>query len=745
VLHQGLSCHYHAVEQPAKQGARQGLPQRKGHAYGANNSRHSAQRKLGILCTRASAVLPWAVSCLTCAPLKLLADLNPEQRRAVTTTEGPVLVLAGAGTGKTRVITVRMAYLLSRKVAPESILAMTFTNKAAREMRERVAEIVGRKRAKALFVGTFHSFAIDLLRRYGSLVGLESFTISDSSDQLSILRSALREIHVNNVSIQPAEALSAISLLKSQVGTPAAALEAATEDREILLAKLWERYDEQLRRSRSVDFDDILLYALRILRKRGGPREELRERYRYVMVDEYQDTNGPQYEIVRAVAGGHRNLCVVGDDDQSIYGWRGADISKILGFERDFKGAAVITLETNYRSTKQILEAANRVIRNNPKRHEKTLRSHAGPGPEIRRFLADDESEEAAGVVRDLKGLVFQKKAKLGDFAILFRTGPQARVFEVELRAENINYVLVGGMSFFDRKEIRDVVAYLKILVNPDDEIALLRAINCPPRGIGKASIDRILAYSSEQGIAVSAAFTQARKIPGIPAGTAEACEVFFDNLEGLRHGSGPLVPRIENLLTTVNYKEEVERSYSDPAVRIQRWGAVQEILNFAENHDRRRKGASLETFLQELALEAGDDHTSEDSKKRDVVTLMTLHAAKGLEYPHVYMVGLEEGLLPHTRAVKEDSVDEERRLTYVGITRARRHLTITRTKTRARHGHRSDSMASRFLFELAEQSPPEGWIPAGETQPTKGKKKSKRKTSKRKSSKTPRRPRAPR
>lgn len=649
------------------------------------------------------------------------------------TTEGPVLVLAGAGTGKTRVITVRMAYLLSKKVAPESILAMTFTNKAAREMRERVAALVGPRKAKGIFVGTFHAFAIDLLRRYGALVGLERFTISDGSDQLSILRSALREIHVGSVTVQPAQALAEISLLKGRVGSAAAALEAASDDREILIAKLWERYDEQLRRSRSVDFDDILLYALRVLQKRNGPREELRRQYRYVMVDEYQDTNTPQYEIVRAIAGGHRNLCVVGDDDQSIYGWRGADISKILGFERDFKGAAVVTLETNYRSTKQILEAANRVIRNNPKRHEKTLRSHAGPGAEVRRFLADDESEEAAGVVRDIRILVEKKKAKLGEFAILFRTGPQARVFEAELRAENINYVLVGGMSFFDRKEIRDVVAYLKLLVNPDDEIALLRAINCPPRGIGKASIDRILAYSSEQGIAVSQAFTMAGKIDGIPRGTAEACESFFDTLEGLRRGTGTLVSRVEALVTAVNYQEEVNRSYSDPAVRIQRWAAVDEILNFAENHARRRKEATLSTFLQELALEGGDDRTPEDSGKRDAVTLMTLHAAKGLEYPHVYMVGLEEGLLPHTRSVQEDSIDEERRLAYVGITRARRHLTITRTKTRARHGHRAESMASRFLFELAEQPPPEGWIPAGETQPTKGPKKSKKK-SKRKS-----------
>ncbi|MFN2426989.1 MAG: ATP-dependent helicase [Candidatus Binatia bacterium] len=654
--------------------------------------------------------------------MKILATLNPEQRRAVTTTEGPVLVLAGAGTGKTRVITVRMAYLLSRGVDPESILAMTFTNKAAREMRRRVSEIVGPKKAARLFVGTFHAFCIDLLRQYGAAIGLERFTISDGSDQVSILRSAMREVNVAGATMQPMQVLSRISLMKGRLSTPEAALEAATDDREELVAHVWKRYDEQLRRSRSLDFDDILLQALVLLKKKDGPGDLLRARYRYVMVDEYQDTNGPQYEIVRAIAGKHRNLCVVGDDDQSIYGWRGADIGKILGFERDYKNSAVIKLETNYRSTEEILDAANRVIRNNPNRHDKTLRSHAGKGSPVRRYLAVDENEEASAVVGEIQRHAEDGTAAFGDFAILFRTGPQARVFEAELRASKVPYTLVGGMSFFDRKEIRDIVAYLKLLVNPDDELALLRVINCPPRGIGKASIDRVLQFSSDRGVSVSAAFLSASSVDGIPQATAQACTDFLQILDVLRRKKIPLEDLVRELIETVGYRAEVDRNYPTAELQAQRWSAVEEVVNFAENHRRRKpKEATVESFLHELALEANDDPTSEDTSGRNSVTLMTLHAAKGLEYPRVYLVGLEEGLLPHARAVAEDSIDEERRLAYVGITRAREELTLTRTRSRARHGHRAPSMASRFLYEFTETKPPDDWIPTGEDRPVPG------------------------
>ncbi len=652
----------------------------------------------------------------------LLATLNPEQRRAVLTTEGPLLVLAGAGTGKTRVITVRIAHLLARGVPPAAILAMTFTNKAAREMRERVAGLVGSRKAAELFVGTFHSFAIDLLRRHGGEVGIDRFTISDGGDQASLVRAAMREVKVADASMQPAALLSRISLMKSRLLTPDAALEEAADDREELVAHVWKRYDEQLRRSRSLDFDDILLFALAILRRKGGAGDALRDRYRYVLVDEYQDTNGPQYEITSQVARRHRNLCVVGDDDQSIYGWRGADVSKILGFSRDFPDATVVKLETNYRSTGEILEAANRVIRHNPHRHDKQLRAHAAPGGPVRRYLAVDEMEEAQAVVGEIRRRVEQGEARYGDFAILFRTGPQARVFEAELRAGNVPYVLVGGMSFFDRKEVRDLVAYLKLLVNPDDELALLRVINCPPRGIGKATIDRILQHSSDEKIPVSQAFARAASIDGVPTAAAEACDAFLHVVEGLRGRKGPLEDQVRALVEASNYRAEVERSYPTAEQQAMRWSAVEEMLNFAENHRRRRgKQATLETFLHELALEADDDPTNEDASSRSNVTLMTLHSAKGLEFPRVYLVGMEEGLLPHARSVAEDTIEEERRLAYVGITRAREELTVTRTRTRARHGRRAPSMGSRFLYEMTATKPPEDWVPAGESLPVPG------------------------
>ena len=660
---------------------------------------------------------------MTSKAAKTVTELNPEQHLAVTTTEGPVLVLAGAGTGKTRVITARIAHLLKKRVRPEAILAMTFTNKAAREMRGRVAELVGKKRAARCFVGTFHAFCIDLLRNYGEVVGLKRFTISDGGDQIAILRNALREVSVGNAKLQPSQILSRISLLKNRLTKTKSFLDDAKDDDDELVGRVWERYEAQLKRSRSLDFDDILLYALEILKKTSGPRRKIRERYRYVMVDEYQDTNGPQYEIIQAIAGGHRNLCVVGDDDQSIYGWRGADIKKILSFERDFKGAKVIKLETNYRSTEPILKAANRVIRNNPNRHEKTLHAHNGEGHALQLVVADDESEEADYIVREIQSLVRRDQARLGDFAILFRTGPQARSFEAALRSRGVPYVLVGGMSFFDRKEVRDVISYLKLVANPDDEAALLRVINSPPRGIGKTTIDRVLEHSTRRRISVSAAFKMAREIEGVSAASADAARHFFFTLDTLGEqleNRGSLVAFVERLLEAVSYRSEIDRAYPDELTRKQRWGAVEEILNFAENHERRRKRSSLLTFLQELALDADDDPTSEDAQARNQVTLMTLHAAKGLEFPRVYLVGLEEGLLPHARAVAEDTVEEERRLTYVGITRARRYLTLTLTKTRARHGHRIETMPSRFLFELKDEKPPKEWVGVGQERPGK-------------------------
>jgi DNA helicase-2/ATP-dependent DNA helicase PcrA len=643
----------------------------------------------------------------------LLSSLNPSQREAVTAAEGPLLVLAGAGTGKTRVITTRIAHLIALGADPSSILAVTFTNKAAGEMRERVAQLAGEK-AREITVGTFHAFCARVLREHGHRLGLSRrFAICDASDQLSAVKSVMRELRVHETTMHPSAILARISLAKNRMETPEAFLEAGTGARDQLVGSVWQGYQEFLARTRSLDFDDLLLSTVRLLREEKDVREHYRKRYRHVLVDEYQDTNHPQYEIVREIAGAHRNVCVVGDDDQSIYGWRGADIRKILGFPRDFRGAKVVRLQTNYRSTRPILEAANALIRHNASRHEKVLESARGDGEPVRFVRLKDETAEAQLVVQEIRQLLRLEEARPRDFAVLCRTQVQFRSFEAELRANGIPYVVVGGMSFFDRKEVRDVVAFLKLAVNPHDETSLLRVVNTPPRGVGKASLDRVIDFATRHGIGASEAFERAGEIEGLTPAAVEG----YRTLRGAIDGSGladagrHLVLRLRQLLEAVSYREEVRRLYADPMTREARWAAVEEILNFAENHVRRAAEPGLDGFLEELALQSGDEPAEEPEVRSDAVTLMTLHAAKGLEFPHVFLVGMEEGLLPHARAVAEGAIEEERRLAYVGLTRAMSTLTLTFAGERARYGHRSAATPSRFLFEARSEAPPEGWV----------------------------------
>ncbi len=639
--------------------------------------------------------------------LNSLHKLNEAQREAVMTTEGPLLVLAGAGTGKTRVITTRIGYLMSRGVAPENILAVTFTTKAATEMRERIARLVGAP-AKRLTVGTFHAFCMRALRAHSEAVGLpRAFSICDASDQLSAVKSVMRELRVHETTMHPSAVLSRISFNKNRLLTP-------KDEDNVLVASVWERYQEYLERSQSVDFDDLLLKTLRLLKSRKKIRDLFRDTYRYVLVDEYQDTNHPQYEIVRAISAGHRNICVVGDDDQSIYGWRGADIQKILGFHRDFKGAKIVRLLTNYRSTAPILEAANAVIRNNPARHEKKLRSTRGAGEPVRLTRLRDEVTEARFVAEEIAKLVRRREAKLSECAVLFRTQVQPRPFEVEFRAAGLPYVLVGGMSFFDRKEVRDILAFLKLVANPEDETSLMRVINTPPRSIGKTTIDRVVDFATENGISVHAVFERGDEIAGLSASALESYRTFRAILSSssLPRASQGLVAGISELLEALSYRTEVRRLYADPMTREARWAAVEEVQNFAENYTRKSKSPALVGFLEELALSSGEDTKDREDDSREAVTLMTLHAAKGLEYPHVFLVGMEEGLLPHARSVEDGGLEEERRLAYVGITRAMSALTLSFVSERARYGNRAPVMPSRFLFEMKGKEPPEDWVP---------------------------------
>jgi DNA helicase II / ATP-dependent DNA helicase PcrA len=645
----------------------------------------------------------------------LLASLNPAQREAVSTTEGPLLVLAGAGTGKTRVITTRIAYLLSLGVDPASILAVTFTNKAAGEMRDRVSHLAG-ARAKGITAGTFHAFCAKVLRDHGQALGLpRKFTICDASDQLSAVKSAMRELRVHETTMHPSALTARMSLAKNRMETPEGFLAAGSGGRDQLVGSVWQRYRELLARTRSLDFDDLLLETVRLLREHDEVRAHYRQKYRYVLVDEYQDTNHPQYEIVKQIGGAHRNVCVVGDDDQSIYGWRGADIQKILGFHRDFEGAKVVRLQTNYRSTRPILDAANAVIRKNAARHEKALESARGHGEPVRFTRLADETAEALFVVREMRNLLRLEEARPQDFAILCRTQVQFRPFEGELRANGLPYVVSGGMSFFDRKEVRDVVAYLKLAVNPHDETSLLRIINTPARGVGKASLDRVLAFATDHGISAGEAFVRAAEIEGLSAPAVSGHRQLREAIEGsgLADAGPHLVARLERFLETIAYRDEVTRLYPDPTTREARWAGVLEVLSFAENHVRRSAEPSLHGFLEDIALTSGDAPGEQTDVRDDAVMLMTLHAAKGLEFPHVFLVGLEEGLLPHARAVAEGAVEEERRLAYVGITRAMKTLTMSFAFERAKQGRLSRSTPSRFLFEAQGTELPAGWVGA--------------------------------
>lgn len=649
----------------------------------------------------------------------LVAKLNPEQRRAVETTEGPLLVLAGAGTGKTRVITTRIAYLLERGVPPSSILAMTFTNKAAKEMRERIAALVGKRRAKQLNVGTFHAFCIKELRRHAEVLGFpRGFGIADSADQIAAVKGVLRDLCLSEDRMHPRALQSRISLLKNRLVSHDQAEEQAGGDDDDLVALVYKRYDQHLRRSRTLDFDDLLVEMVRLLEENPALLGTYRDRFRYLLVDEYQDTNGPQYQVVRSIAGGHRNLCVVGDDDQSIYAWRGADVQKILGFERDFPGCTVIRLETNYRSTNQILEVANRVIDNNTSRHGKELRSAYGDGESVRYMGLPDEEAEAEWIVREILSSVRMSHATYGDYAILFRAAMQARVLEARLRARQVPYKLVGGPSFFDRKEVRDVLAYLKLMLNPADEMSFLRVVNTPPRGVGKSTLDSVLEFATSQGVTVQAAFRRTSEMESPPReASVRSVHTFVDLLArlGAEDPGEHLVARLERVLEEVRYRDEIDRCYPDQLTRDARWAAVQEVLNFAENYVKRKGTEStLLGFLEELTLSANDDDTKEDKDQRNAVTLMTLHAAKGLEFPRVFLVGVEEGILPHLRSVKDDAVEEERRLMYVGITRAQRHLVVTNAESRAKFGRRVETSPSRFLFEMRGKETPDDWRAAG-------------------------------
>lgn len=630
--------------------------------------------------------------------------LNDRQCEAVKHTEGPLLITAGAGSGKTKVLTCRIAHLLELGVAPYRILAITFTNKAAKEMKERVTNLVGAQ-ADSIWLSTFHSFCAKLLRfEVDGFHGYtRNFTIYDSSDQLVLVKDCLKKLNLDDKQFMPRSVLGTISSAKNVLMDAKAFAAKASDFYEQKVADVYALYQEKLRENNAVDFDDLLFLAVRLLQEKEDVREKYQSRFQYILVDEYQDTNHAQYALTKILAARWRNICVVGDADQSIYAWRGADIRNIIDFTRDYPDAASIKLEQNYRSTKTILHAANAVIDNNESRPKKTLWTENPAGNKIIHYQAQTEHDEAdyiAGVIYNRHEISHEP---YGDMAILFRTNAQSRVLEEKLMRYAIPYTMVGGTKFYDRKEIKDVLAYLRLLYNPEDSLSLTRIINVPKRNIGATTMEHVAAYAEEQGISLFEALSSTDEIP-VTKRARTSLENFaamiFDLLNDIE--GKDVLSLIETVIKQTGYGDMLDKEAEHDPQGESRKENVGEFLSVAKDYMDSNSDGNLQDFLENVALVSDvDDFESSDSK----VTLMTLHAAKGLEFPVVFLTGLDEGLFPHSRTLLDPAqVEEERRLAYVGITRAERQLYVTNATTRTMYGRISAYMPSRFLAEIPPQ-----------------------------------------
>lgn len=626
--------------------------------------------------------------------------LNPQQAEAVINTEGPMLIMAGAGSGKTKVLTCRVANLLQKGVRPYRILAITFTNKAAAEMRERVNNMSG-PAAKDVWLFTFHAFCarflrmeIDKLPGYGG-----NFAIYDTADSQNLIKQILKEMNLDDKRFQPSGILSRISNAKNALQDAAAFARQAGDFYEQKVADIYSRYEQKLQLNNALDFDDLLMLSIKLLQENKEVREKYQDRFDYLLVDEYQDTNHAQYLLTKFLAAKHRNICVVGDADQSIYGWRGADIQNILDFEKDYPDAKVIKLEQNYRSTQIILDAANAVIENNTGRKPKNLWTENKSGADIIYFQAVDERDEARFVIEQLQNLQRTENKKLGDMAILYRTNTQSRIFEEMLIKSGISYNMVGGLKFYERKEIKDIIAYLRVIFNPADSLSLLRIINVPKRGIGDASLAKIQAYAAANNVSLFEAVSNAAAIDGLSSRFVSK----LDDLAGIIFelmnlaGEAPVEDLIDRVLHDTGYLEELENERTPQAQS--RIDNLHELISVAQEFAASEEENNLENFLAHVALVSDIDDTE---LGEDAITLMTLHSSKGLEFPVVFLVGMEEGLFPHARTLMDETeIEEERRLCYVGITRAKEKLFFSSTKMRTIYGNTVTYPPSRFLQEI--------------------------------------------
>jgi superfamily I DNA/RNA helicase len=644
-----------------------------------------------------------------------LNSLNTQQRLAVETINGPVLILAGAGTGKTRVITCRIACMIQRGINASRILGVTFTNKAAREMQERIKEMLPRtprqasgEEAPRPLLCTFHSLCVRILRQHIEKLGYKkNFVIYDETEQIGAVKKILAQISARKLTLDAAQVIGRLSRLKN-VGES----RIPEDDLTAIARHIRPKYESALHACNAVDFDDLILLTLRLFEEFPEALQSCRDKYRYVMVDEYQDTNAAQFKLVHALTVEHRNLCVVGDDDQSIYGWRGAEIANLLGLEKYYPEVKVIKLEQNYRSTTTILNAANAIIKANERRREKRLWSSKGDGPRIALHACASEEEEAQTIVDSIRAAHFERRVPWDDNAILFRTNAQSRALETSLRQADIRYKLIGGQSFFDRREVRDFLAYLKTLLNPHDEVNLLRIANVPARGLSDATMERLLAASQERKCSVFAAMKNPLVTYGLAPQGRRAVEGFTELVEQTRErllreplpaSSAFLRSWAGNFLDRIGYFTELRRSEKTAEAAEGRIRNVTELMATLDAQSVSEPAVErLRDFLEEITLD--NEREEDDEGGRHAVTLITMHSCKGLEFPHVYIVGMEDGFLPHARSKAEQTVDEERRLFYVAVTRAMQTLTISHCAARKKYGKAETRHPSPFLKDI----PPE-------------------------------------
>ncbi|MEK4345593.1 DNA helicase PcrA [Paenibacillus sp. FSL P4-0184] len=634
-----------------------------------------------------------------------VSRLNPPQRQAVETTDGPLLIMAGAGSGKTRVLTHRIAWLIAnRKAPPWAILAITFTNKAAREMQERVSKLVGPE-GRDIWVSTFHSMCVRILRKDIERIGFTSnFSILDSTDQLSVIRNCMKELNIDTKKFEPKAVQAIISASKNELINPAQYEQKVGDYFEGLVAKVYKMYQRRLRSNNSLDFDDLIMKTIELFKEVPEVLDFYQKKFKYIHVDEYQDTNRAQYMLCRMLADSHHRICVVGDSDQSIYRWRGADITNILNFEEDYPEAKTILLEQNYRSTANILNAANGVIALNSGRKPKKLWTDSEEGAKIKVYRADSEHDEGYFVTGEISKNVKQGQA-YQNHAILYRTNAQSRVIEEILIKSDIPYQIVGGIKFYDRKEIKDLLAYLRLLSNPDDDISLTRIINVPKRGLGDTTVGKLAAAAGERGVSIFRVLQTVDDL-GFAGRTRNMLVEFYDMIEALHRMVEFLsvTELTEKILEMSQYRLELQNENTlESRSRLEN---IDEFLSVTMEFEKNNEDKSLVSFLTDLALIADIDSVNDDEEDRsDAVVLMTMHSAKGLEFPTVFIVGMEEGVFPHSRAFQDnDELEEERRLAYVGITRAEKQLFLSCARMRTLFGRTTANQPSRFIEEIPEE-----------------------------------------